>query len=116
ITITINGTNDAPMANVDSNLVVESGVVDGGNIPTAGQPSANGNVLDNDTDVDAGTVLQVSAISLGATVGTLGTPLQGMYGSLVLNANGSYTYILDNSLPATQNLASGATAAEHFTY
>jgi len=116
ITITINGTNDAPVANVDSNLVVESGVVNGGNTPTAGQPSANGNVLDNDTDVDAGTVLQVSAFSLGATVGTLGTPLQGMYGSLVLNANGSYTYILDNSLPATQNLASGATAAEHFTY
>ena len=57
LTITITGTNDAPVAVDDTNAgdaVIESGV-NPNNTPFAGDPSATGNVLTNDTDVDAAT-------------------------------------------------------------
>jgi VCBS repeat-containing protein len=67
---------------------------------------ASGNVLANDSDIDQGNVLSV------ANAGTL----QGVYGSLVLNANGSYSYTLNNSLPAVQSLVTGQTVTDSFTY
>ena len=51
VTITINGSNDTPAAAADNNAgdpVTESGV-NPGNTPFAGDPSAAGNVLTNDT-------------------------------------------------------------------
>ncbi|MEZ5742539.1 MAG: VCBS domain-containing protein, partial [Sphingomonadaceae bacterium] len=118
VTITINGTNDAPVAMADTATAVESGVLDGGNTPTSGIGSASGNVLANDSDVDDGetAALTVNALSFGASDGTLGASLEGTYGSLVLNANGSYTYTLDNSLASTQALQQGETADEVFSY
>ena len=59
VTITITGTNDAPVAVADSNAgdaVTESGIV-------AGDPSAAGNVLTNDTDVDTGDTRTVIAVN-----------------------------------------------------
>ena len=56
VTITINGSNDTPAAAADNNAadpVTESGV-NPGNTPFAGDPSAAGNVLTNDLDVDSG--------------------------------------------------------------
>ena len=56
VSITITGANDAPAAVADDNAgdaVTESGV-NPGNTPFPGDPSATGNVLANDTDVDAG--------------------------------------------------------------
>ncbi|WP_352553776.1 VCBS domain-containing protein, partial [Mesorhizobium australicum] len=56
LTITITGTNDAPIAVADVNgadVVIEAGV-NPGNTAFAGDPSATGNVLTNDTDVDTG--------------------------------------------------------------
>ncbi|HEY7230142.1 MAG TPA: VCBS domain-containing protein, partial [Pseudolabrys sp.] len=53
ITITIQGTNDGPVAVADTNAgdaVTEAGV-NPGNTPFAGDDSATGNVLTNDTDV-----------------------------------------------------------------
>jgi uncharacterized delta-60 repeat protein len=85
----------------DSNFVFEDDV-----------PVAAGNVLAN----DFGDGLQVTAVSFGETAGTLGQPLQGQYGSLVLHATGSYTYTLDNSLPAVQALAVGQAIFDTFTY
>ncbi len=54
LTIIITGTNDAPVAVADGSgdAVIESGV-NPGNTPVAGDPSATGNVLTNDTDVDS---------------------------------------------------------------
>ncbi|MBS0426685.1 MAG: VCBS domain-containing protein, partial [Proteobacteria bacterium] len=118
VTITIQGTNDAPVANVDTGVVKESGVRDGGNTAETGTSSVSSNVLTNDTDVDDGekATLQVDSVSVGGTPGTLGTALQGAYGALVLGADGSYTYTLDNGLPATQHLPQGQNATEVFTY
>ena len=65
VTITITGANDAPVAVADSNAgdaVVESGV-NPGDTPFAGDPSATGNVLTNDTDVDTGDSKTVTAVN-----------------------------------------------------
>jgi len=47
-------------------------------------------VLANDTDPLANDVLSVSAVN--NDVANVGTPVQGLYGTLTLNANGGYTY------------------------
>ena len=44
------------------------------------------------------------------------TSLAGTYGHLTLNADGSYSYALDNTNPAVQALAAGATTTDTFTY
>ena len=60
---------------------------------------ATGTVLTNDSDPD-GTTPTVSAIETGSSVGggtagTVGTALPGTYGSLTLDADGTYTYVVD---------------------
>ena len=118
VAITITGTNDSPVANADSGSVKESGVLGGGNTATAGTSTYTGNVLTNDADVDSGekATLSVSAISFGGSAGTVGAALTGNYGSLLLNANGTYTYTLANNSPDTQALKQGETISEVFTY
>ena len=48
----------------------------------------------------------------------LGSPLSvsGIYGTLLIAANGSYTYTLENSRIQTQNLINGEIATDVFTY
>jgi VCBS repeat-containing protein len=67
---------------------------------------ASGNVLANDHDPDAGTVLKVSN----------GGILKGKYGTLILTQNGSYTYLLNDASPDVQALGEGKCAVDHFTY
>ena len=65
LTITITGTNDAPVAVADTNggdAVTEAGSIPG-NTAFAGDPSATGNVLTNDTDVDTGDTKTVTAVN-----------------------------------------------------
>ncbi len=98
LVITINGSNDAPVANDDANggdAVVEDS-----------DASATGNLLANDTDVDTGAILSV----------TTAGPLAGVYGSLALAANGSWTYTLNDADPDTDKLAAGQTVTETFGY
>src|SRR5205085_1232401 len=108
LTITITGTNDAPVAVADTNAgdpVTEAGV-NPGNTAFAGDPSATGNVLTNDTDVDTGDTKTVSAVNGSAA--NIGTAVAGTYGSVTINGDGTYTYTLDNSDPDTNALAQGA--------
>jgi VCBS repeat-containing protein len=93
--ITIAGTNDAPEVVADTAQVTEES-----------QLAASGNVLANDHDVDAGTLLQVAA------PGTYG----GNYGSLTIGQDGSYTYSLDNAAAGVQSLAQGQTVLDSFNY
>jgi VCBS repeat-containing protein len=114
--ITIHGTNDAPVAVDDTNAgdaVIESGV-NPGNTPFAGDPSAAGNVLANDTDVDAGDTRTVTA--LNGSPAEVGVPIRGTFGEITLSADGNWTYILDNEDPDTEALAEGATGVGMFTY
>jgi VCBS repeat-containing protein len=67
---------------------------------------ATGTVLWNDSDPNESDVLSV------ANPGTF----QGTFGTLVLGANGAYTYSLDAGLPAVQALGAGESATDVFTY
>ena len=116
VTITINGANDTPAAAADNNAgdpVTESGV-NPGNTPFAGDPSAAGNVLTNDLDVDSADTKTVVAVNNEAP--NVGNPLTGTYGTLTLLADGSWSYALDNADPNTNALAQGQTATDVFTY
>src|SRR3569832_1362345 len=95
IHINITGTNDMPVVNPDGELAFEDYTV-----------SVSGNVLDNDSDVDAGTVLQV------AVPGTFA----GQYGTLDLSADGAYVYTLNNDSLAVQSLGSSQGAVDRFNY
>ncbi|TBZ80112.1 adhesin, partial [Rhizobium leguminosarum bv. viciae] len=78
---------------------------------------ASGNVLTNDTDADAGDTKTVTAIRFGATTGTLGSALNGTYGSLVLNASGTYSYAVNESNAAVQALRQSTnTLSDVFSY
>jgi len=92
---TVTGVNDAPVVAGDSGQVVEDGILE-----------TSGNVLANDSDVDAGTVLSVAAPGEYA----------GRYGSLSIAADGSYTYRLDNDSLDVQSLAQGTAAVDRFEY
>ena len=109
LTIAITGANDSPVATDDTNNATEDILLT--------VKAANG-VLVNDIDVD-GTNIQVTSIKTGAkdesgSTGTIGQPLDGVYGTLTLNTDGSYTYIAN--LNAAEALKQGETAKEAFTY
>ncbi|MBB3539883.1 VCBS domain-containing protein [Rhizobium sp. BK399] len=110
LTITLDGTNDTPVAVADTNMVKEAGV------GTLGDWKAEGNVLSNDSDRDAGDTKVVSDLK-DADIHAFGVFVKnGDYGVLELNRNGSYTYILNNFDKDTNRLAQGETAHETFTY
>jgi VCBS repeat-containing protein len=121
VTITITGTNDAPVAVADSDQghIVEAGNdVDDTVLP--GVPTTTGNVLSNDTDVDLTDTHDVVGVVAGTVSGILsggvGTAITGTYGSLLVNADGTWTYTLDNNNPATNALAQGAHVDDVFSY
>ena len=119
VSIDIVGTNDDPVAVADSNTgpaVVEAGVVVGGNIPFDGNDSASGNVLTNDTDVDDGDQANLAVSEVNGSAGNVGMAIAGMYGALTLNADGSWTYGLDNGDPDTNALARGESVSDVFSY
>ncbi|MBC3504973.1 hypothetical protein HU761_26740, partial [Pseudomonas sp. SWRI59] len=122
-TVVIHGRNDTPIATADSAIAIEAGGINNG---SPGQ-DASGNVLDNDTDVDAvalGETKQVSAVRFdgqgsGGTVPVTSaqpTNVLANFGTLTINADGSYRYVIDNSNAAVQALSPGQTLVEQFTY
>ncbi|WP_345774844.1 DUF4082 domain-containing protein [Rhizobium sp. K102] len=92
--------NTTPTAVADAGNATEKGGVANG----SGGVVASGNVLTNDTDPDSGDTKTVTAVVFGATSGTLGSALNGSYGSLVLNASGAYSYAINESNAAVQAL------------
>jgi VCBS repeat-containing protein len=62
------------------------------------------------------TGIRVGSSSTSGTSGSVGAALKGLYGSLTINANGSYTYVIDNSNAAVNALALGECLQECFTY
>ncbi len=95
LTVSIQGSNDGPQAVSDVAQTVEDNAI-----------LVSGNVLVNDTDVDAGDVLTV------ATAGTL----HGTYGDLTLATDGSYSYALNNAAANVQSLAEGQQVVDSFAY
>ena len=114
ISITVTGVNDAPVGVNDSNAI--------GIATTSTLTATNGStkdILTNDTDPDTNDTLTVTAIRTGATegggtAGTLGEALEGTFGSLTMNSNGSYTYIVNEGLKDT--LDPTEVVYEYFNY
>ncbi|WP_143736662.1 beta strand repeat-containing protein, partial [Erythrobacter dokdonensis] len=108
--------DDVPTANADADSVTEDGpLVADGNVLT-GTGGSDANTTDGVADLRGADGASVTAVAFGATTGTVGTALAGLYGTLTLNADGSYSYVLDNNNPLVQGLAAGETLTEVFTY
>jgi large repetitive protein len=117
LTITITGFNDAPKANPDTNsTIVGSPTPVSGNV-LGGTGRVPTDVTDTDPENDPLTVCGVVAGN-SATVPSIGVglPVDGNYGTIRINANGTYTYVVDATDPAVVALASGATLTDVFTY
>ncbi len=118
ITITIQGSNDAPVAVVDTAIAVEAGGTNNGTTGT----NPTGNVLANDTDPDSvanGETQTVTGVAAGVHAlasGSVATSINGNYGSIVLNADGTYSYTVNNNHAAIQALNAGDTLSDVFTY
>jgi VCBS repeat-containing protein len=106
LTVTVTGSNDAPVAMADAATATEDALPN----------TVNGNVLTNDTDVDSLDTHSVSALSGGTDNGTTLTKV-GTYGTLVITkATGGYTYTLANGQANVQALAQGDHVTDVFTY
>ena len=108
--------DDAPLAVDDSDSVGEDGpiVADGNVITGAGGSDANAD--DGVADTPGADGVTLTGIAFNGTAGTVGTPLSGAYGSIVINAEGGYVYTLDPNAPDVQQLDDGETLTETFTY
>ena len=116
ITITVVGINDTPVAVNDTDSVNEDATV----TKTGSQDDA----LYDDTDADDSDSLTVtgiapsggstSTVSEGSTYASGGTTVTGTYGTLIIGADGSYTYTADQS--AADDLDLNDTATDVFTY
>uniref|UniRef100_UPI003A8D256A retention module-containing protein n=1 Tax=Gallaecimonas pentaromativorans TaxID=584787 RepID=UPI003A8D256A len=106
LTVVIQGTNDAPVATANLSAVSEDGPL-----------SAQGNMITDDdgagvdSDIDNGAQLSIQSVS-GDTSGSV----QGQFGTLVWNSDGTYRYNLDNSLAAVQGLSEGESLIDTFSY
>ncbi|AVD89150.1 retention module-containing protein [Pseudomonas sp. SWI44] len=92
----VNIRDDAPKAYDDSNAVTG----------TEQHTELTGNVLGND--------VQGADRVVGGPV--IAGTFTGTYGTLVLAADGSYTYTLNTNDPDFKNLGGGGNGLEHFTY
>ncbi len=125
VTITIEGTNDAPVARADYNTVSESGD------DVVGDLTATGNVITGltegtivgssaDTDVDHDAVLHVTKVTSaydadGMTTNSDGSmTIEGHYGILTIKADGTYEYTLDES--KAEGMQAGDSDTDVFTY
>jgi len=61
-------------------------------------------------------VVGVVAGTATAASGNVGSVINGTYGTLTVNADGSYTYTLNNNDPAVQSLGDGDEVTDTFTY
>ncbi|MGJ5176990.1 tandem-95 repeat protein [Bradyrhizobium oligotrophicum] len=115
IDVTVTPVNDAPVANSDTKTVLEDGTVFVSAVDGVIRGSTGGAVADSDVD-DATSSLVVSGVVAGSVPVTqgagVGTSIEGTYGHLTLNADGSYSYVADKAAA----LAAGATAVDTFTY
>jgi large repetitive protein len=112
LSLTVTPVNDAPVGVADTVTATEAGGVANG---TAGL-NPSGNVLTNDTDPDAADSKTVSAVT-GTAAGVVGGSTAGAYGTLVLNASGTYTYTVNNGLAAVQALRTSTdTLTDTFSY
>ncbi len=124
LTVTINGANDAPVAanNTSADAGATAATEKSGIANATAGANATGNVLLNDTDIDnvSGSLtvesVRTGGTEGGGTIGTLGLALQGLHGTLTLNANGTYTYVVKEDDPQVEALNAGEFITDTFNY
>ncbi|MCK5916620.1 MAG: VCBS domain-containing protein, partial [Deltaproteobacteria bacterium] len=107
-------TDDAPTAVADTNDVTEDTMI-----------TVSDNVFDSsdNTQDDIPGADRTTTPIIGVVQGTppsasgnVGSDVAGSYGKVNIAADGSYTYTLDNTLPAVQALNNADTLTDTFTY
>jgi VCBS repeat-containing protein/CshA-type fibril repeat protein len=116
-TLIVRIVDDTPTAKADTNSVIEgtttAATTTQGNVFGA-IGAAAGDVADRiGADV---TATPVTGVSFAGSVKTVGSPFNSTYGSLTLNANGSYIYTLDNTNAIVNALGLGQSLSETFSY
>jgi len=99
---------------IDRPPVITGGGYDTAVIENSEISGGTGAALAGDTDPD-GDALTITGISDGGGTVTAGSALAGLYGSLTLNSDGSYTYDASNTA-AIGAAADGAPPADQFTF
>ncbi|QFT76811.1 DUF5801 repeats-in-toxin domain-containing protein [Erythrobacter sp. THAF29] len=112
--------DDVPAASADADSVTEDGpLVADGNVLT-GSGGTDANATDGAADTPGADGAEVTGVAFGDTgsdvSGNVGTGVTGAYGSLQIDANGDYTYTLDNGNETVQGLDASETLTETFTY
>ncbi|WP_322614400.1 retention module-containing protein [Pseudomonas sp. BIC9C] len=110
--VAIDSNGDSATGTLDISIIddVPKAVDDNNGIASETLLTLNGNVLSN--DVQGADRVPVSENSGPITPGTF----TGTYGTLVLNANGTYTYTLNTSDADFKALHGGGNGTETFTY
>ena len=118
-TVTITIIDDAPVATPDTNSITEDSVPNpvSGNVLTGGVSSGDtadtqGADKANVSGVQAGTVASGEHVANGA----LNTAVNGKYGTLILHADGSYTYQLNNNNTDVNALKDNQSLQDVFSY
>jgi VCBS repeat-containing protein len=102
VTVTLYGSNDAPVGAPDSNGTAKNSTV---------TVAAVAGVLSNDSDPDVHDLDDLFVSHINGAAGNVGTAVAGTYGALTLQADGSYAYAAyKGSLP------SKIVAQDTFTY
>lgn len=126
------GINRQVIAEPDSNSINEASSAGDpttvtGDI-TPGATNSNDHGGTQDRDPDTGQTITVQGVVAGGTENAKGTGINGIasanvgttvtgtYGSIVINANGTYTYTLDNSNATVNALKPGETLKDSFSY
>ncbi len=110
--------DDGPHAVADTAMVTEDGpLVADGNVITDAE--ANG---DNGADTTGADGAQVAGVAQGITgvgavdAATVGSSVTGTYGAITIDANGHFSYTLDNTNPLVQGLDGTQSLTDTFTY
>ncbi len=113
-TLTVLLLDAQPIANNDTGTITVGGAnasIAGNVIGGSGNPGDVADRLGGDAIANP-----VTGVSFGGVSGTIGGPLAGAYGSLVLNANGSYSYAVNIRDPRVSALSDGKSLTETYTY
>lgn len=111
ITVTVNGSNDAPVANANLKSIKTDDTSVTGNLIT--DSLADSDVDDSDLDISAVTVTGTNVSSSDGTELTI----IGEFGTLVINEDtGAYTYTTDKTNASVIGLAVGQSLTDTFTY
>ncbi|MDB3904826.1 Ig-like domain-containing protein, partial [Candidatus Pelagibacter sp.] len=113
---TVTGINDAPVAVNDTDTLNEDATVT--------RSSGSSLLMADDSDADdddSFTVTQIavtggsnSSVASSSSYNSSGTQVTGTYGTLTVGADGTYTYVADQS--AADDLDASDTATDSFTY